>query len=97
MWLPNRIRDEVDEVATVRYINRVYCEDWNQRRGDELRLLTGFVWESKDHRHYQQGLKTKTAAYRDCWYRLVQKQTVPSLTTKRVRLRTINGGKRRAA
>ena len=80
MWISNDIVTMVDELATVHYVNVDDCKAWNSQRLDgEIRLLTGWVWTAKIGRSYQQGLKTRTVAYRDAYYRLCLKTTPPSL------------------
>jgi hypothetical protein len=89
MWIPQDVVDMVDDVATVRYVAVSDCVTWNKnRREGDLRLLTGWVWTARNGSLYQQGLKTKTQCYRDAYYRLVLKRTVPALST-RVSLRRV--------
>lgn len=81
MWLLTAIIEQTDRVARFRYIGRAECAQWNEHRRDgELRLLSGWEWLEKggEGRH-QQGLKTLTAAYRDAYYVLVRKETLPRL------------------
>lgn len=78
MWLPRYVIDEVNEVATIRYIDLAATQRWNSHRHkDELRLLTGWAWISKRGGIYRQGFKTQTVAYRDCWYALIRNQAAP--------------------
>jgi hypothetical protein len=80
MWLPRDVIAAVDDVARIYYVNVNDCTSWNANRKDgELRLLTGWMWASKNGGVYQQGLKTQTQCYRDAYYRLVLKSTAPSL------------------
>jgi len=88
MWLPNNIVADVERVASIRYLDRDTCKNWNEhRRAGELRLLTGWCWTSKTGRQHQLGLKTMTAAYRDAWYVLVAKEAAPGV---RPRLRVVS-------
>jgi hypothetical protein len=81
MWLPNDVIASVDHVATIRYINMAECRLWNDNRHDgELRLLTGWIWVSKDGQSHRQGFKTITIAYRDAWYSLVKKTSSPVIS-----------------
>ena len=80
---------EVDEVATVRYVNRADTAFWNKHRDEnELRLLTGWMWEAKDKSGYKQGFKTQSVAYRDAYYALVRHEQAPGITRRR-RLRLV--------
>jgi hypothetical protein len=73
MWFPDSIITEVDEVAHIRYINENETRQWNEhRRKGELRLFTGWAWVARHGNKQQQGLKTKSAAYRDAYYALVK-------------------------
>lgn len=86
MWLPANIVSEVEEKARVSYIPVAHTQLWNEhRRPGELRLLTGWAWVARNGSDYRQGFKTMSAAYRDCWYYLVQQTSAPSLTVKRTR------------
>ena len=90
MWLPKSVVDEVDEVATIRYIDVAATQRWNKHRhADELRLLTGWAWIAKRGGEYRQGFKTPTVAYRDCYYALVRRQAAPGGTGNR-RFRVVN-------
>ena len=81
MWLPKEIVAAVDEVATVYYVNVDMTKRWNEsRRENELRLLTGYGWQSKQNNTFRQGFKTITVAYRDAWYSLVQQTTAPRIS-----------------
>lgn len=87
MWLPNAVIEDVNKVARIHYVDVAIAKRWNEhRRPGELRLLTGWCWTAKDGRSFQQGFKTRTFAYRDAWYHLVQRTSVPSLVQRRLRL-----------
>lgn len=84
MWLPNEVISAVDEIAHVYYIDVTACQKWNTARGEgELRLLTGWCWETKDKSRHQQGFKTMTVAYRDAWYQLIAKRRVKVIPFRR--------------
>jgi hypothetical protein len=80
----------VEAVAKIRYLGRDDAKLWNDnRRGAELRLLSGWMWTAKDGSAYQQGLKTYSAAIRDAHYALVAKTAVPgknARTTPKLRI-----------
>ena len=79
MWLPNAVVAQVDEVARFRYISAVDCERWNRNKAaNELRMLTGFEWVSRDGKQSRAGFKTITVAYRDAYYALVRHSAAPS-------------------
>jgi hypothetical protein len=83
MWLPADIMASVEKVARISYIPVAHTMRWNEhRRPGELRLLTGWQWSARDHSDFRQGFKTMSAAYRDCWYYLVQGTAAPSLAVK---------------
>jgi len=85
MYLPKNVVKDVGDIARIHYINGAMCQAWNsQRHADELRLLSGWCWQSKGN--YQMGLKTYSAAVRDCYYRMIAKQAAPGV---RVRLRRV--------
>jgi hypothetical protein len=80
MWFADSIIAEVDEVAVIRYLNQDDTRLWNEhRRKGEIRLFTGWQWIAKQGNRQQQGLKTKSAAYRDAYYALVKHQAAPRL------------------
>jgi len=86
-WLPNDVIEQVNNVARIYYIDVTMCATWNKQRGrDELRLLTGWVWQSKYDGRYQMGLKTYTVTVRDAYYTLIAKQSAPGLSRARMRL-----------
>jgi hypothetical protein len=81
MWIPTNVLDAVNDVARIGYVDGSLCRRWNQqRREGELRLMTGWYWESRTARKFRQGFKTRSVAYRDCWYELVQQTSAPSFT-----------------
>lgn len=81
MWITESTIKEIEKVARFRYISRVECEHWNaHRKPEELRLLTGWEWISRDGSSHQQGLKTRTAAYRDAYYVLIKQSDAPSVS-----------------
>lgn len=83
-YFPKPIISAVDEAARVFYVDRERCRMWNDnRRGDELRLLTGWCWIARDGSgRHAQGFKTESVAYRDAWYVLVAKREVPTDSAK---------------
>lgn len=77
-FFANDIIDQVEAVAKIRYMGRADVQLWNEnRRGSELRLLSGWMWTAKDGSAYQQGLRTYSAAIRDAHYALVAKTAAP--------------------
>ena len=88
MWLPTNIIAEVDALARIYYIGMDACVQWNKHRhADELRLLTGWCWSSRDGASYRQGFKTQTVCYRDAYYTLIRHEVAP---ISRPRLRILN-------
>ena len=89
MWLPNDVVNSVNDVARIHYLNKDMCAAWNkQRHADELRLLTGWVWQSKINGRYQMGLKTYSACVRDAYYTLILKHAAPGIAS-RFRMRVV--------
>ena len=90
MWLPTDIIAEVDKLVRIYYIDMHTTKQWNEHRHkDELRLLTGWCWASRNGRQHRQGFKTPTVAYRDAYYTLVAHETAPIPQANRPRLRVI--------
>lgn len=91
-WFPNNIIAEVDRLARITYLDRNACKLWNDnRRGNELRLLSGWMWTSRSTGEHRQGFKTISVCYRDAWYSLVQHRATPAVV--RARLRVVKGGR----
>jgi hypothetical protein len=88
MWLPDNIIKDVDRHARIYYLAKHDTQRWNEnRRGPELRMLTGWCWVSRDGTgRYGQGLKTQTVAYREAWYALVHKAAAPLVGQERLKL-----------
>jgi hypothetical protein len=85
MRFKDAVYAEVDDVATIDYVDMLQCQRWNEhRKADELRMLTGWRWTAKDGSNSRQGYKTMTVAYRECHYVLVQGMEAPSI--RRLRL-----------
>lgn len=86
MWLPTDVISAVDAVARVHYVDVSMTARWNANRHEsELRLLTGWCWTAKDGKSFRQGFKTMTIAYRDAWYSLVSKGSMPAIAAPRLR------------
>ena len=87
----NETVSKIEERATIRYIDQALTRGWNQnRRGTELRLLTGWSWtERGGNRRSQAGLKTKSAALRDAYYVLVDDRAQPADVGRRPKLRMV--------
>lgn len=70
--------DEVERVARIYYLNKHQTKLWNDnKRGNELRLLTGWVWVSKANGQTRMGFKTRSVALRDAFYTLVKHKAAP--------------------
>jgi len=83
MRLPNQITKDVERLARFHYLDKHMCQAWNLvRTPGELRLLTGWVWQSKTGNRYQMGLKTRTAAVRDAYYVLIEQRSAPGIATR---------------
>lgn len=74
------IMQAVENKVVIRYVGKDDCSLWNNnRRGDELRLVTGWMWYSKDRKFYKQGLKTHAAAVRDAYYTVLEHRKAPGV------------------
>jgi hypothetical protein len=83
MWLPNAICEQIEDLATFRYIDATLCARFNKTKAaNELRLLTGYEWTSKNGRHSRGGFKTLTVCYRDAYYSLIREMAAPSIRPK---------------
>lgn len=91
MLITNAIIADVDRAARIFYINQDLAAGWNKnKRGDELRMLTGWMWVSRANpNNFRRSLKTVTAAYIDAWYALVHRQDVPRIEVP-ARLRVVH-------
>src|SRR6185437_10537355 len=89
MWLPNRIRDDVEDDCEVFYVTRDIAAFWNDNRvkGDPL-VFTGWYW-AKDAREGGP-FKSKSACYRDAWFRVVCERARPVLHADTVRIERRN-------
>jgi hypothetical protein len=97
-WLPTSIITDVEKVARISYIPVAHTMRWNEhRRAGELRLLTGWQWSARDHSDFRQGFKTMSAAYRDCWYYLVQGTSAPSIAVKAIAKSRVGSQKKSSA
>ena len=87
----NDIIARVESVCRIRYMGRGDVTLWNQnRRGEELRLLTGWMWTAKDGSAYQQGIKSYAACVRDAYYALVIHKAAPGdVAVRRAKLKVV--------
>jgi len=77
------IKNEIYKKARFHYLDKHMCAAWNRNRSaNELRLLTGWVWQCKTTSQYQMGLKTQTAALRDAYYTLIEKRNAPGIASR---------------
>ena len=64
MWIKSEIVDDVDRVARIWFISWDMAQAWNtKRREGELRMMTGWVWTSRDGKQERVAFRTMTAAY----------------------------------
>jgi hypothetical protein len=83
MRFTNEIKQDIYKVARFHYLDKYMCQAWNRNRNaNELRLLTGWVWQSKIDNKYQMGLKTQTAALRDAYYVLLEQRSAPGVVNR---------------
>ncbi len=76
-WIRADYMTAVRKVALVQYISADIARYWNRRRDDRAEpvILTGWFWVAGSREGGP--FKSQTAAYRDAWYRLVEKVTPP--------------------
>lgn len=83
MFYNRAIISEVEQLARFYYFNVEQVRSWNQhRRGDELRLVTGWTWMARNGSMQRTGFKTISAATRDAYYVLVQHREQPADVTR---------------
>lgn len=78
MWLPNAIVSDVEEQVTVFYLDYKTTRYWAENRtpGEPL-VFSGWYW-AKGPREGGP-FKSRSACYRDAWFRIVQRRTPPVL------------------
>lgn len=87
MWIKSEIVEDVDRVARIWFISWDMAQAWNtKRREGELRMMTGWVWTSRDGKQERVAFRTMTAAYIDCHYTLVARAAAPRLARPRLRV-----------
>jgi hypothetical protein len=78
MWLPNAIISDVDDQVAVFYVSYATTRYWAEHRepGEPL-VFSGWYWA----KGIREGgpFKSRSACYRDAWFRVVQKRTPPVL------------------
>lgn len=96
-YYASEVVQDIEEAANFFYIDREMCRGWNtNRRGGELRLLTGWTWAQRDgNKQYRTGFKTRSAAMRDAYYVLTQHREQPAELTQG-KVVTLDTRKRRA-
>jgi len=85
-YYTSEVIDTIGEHARVFYIDQRLTRAWNEnRRGKELRLLTGWTWVQRGGEGKSRtGFKTRSAALRDAYYVLVQHREQPAdVSTRR--------------
>jgi hypothetical protein len=78
MWLPNAIIKDVDEGVAVFYVPFSTCRYWAEHRapGEPL-VFSGWYWAEGAREGGP--FKSKSACYRDAWYRAVRHKQPPKL------------------
>ena len=75
----NSVIAEIERQVRVFYFARDQVRGWNlHRRGEELRLVTGWTWATRDGRLSRTGFKTRSAALRDAYYVVLQGREQPA-------------------
>ena len=78
MWLPNAIIKDVDEGVTVFYLNYATTRYWAEHRAkDEPLVFSGWYWAQGSREGGP--FKSKSACYRDAWFRAVRHKQPPKL------------------
>ena len=81
MWLPNAIVSDVMDVCEVFYLHWDQCKHFNERRKDgEPMVFTGWYWAKGAQEAGP--FKTRSACYRDAWFRLVRHQAPPMISRR---------------
>jgi hypothetical protein len=78
MWLPKLIINEVETNVTVFYVNYATTRYWaeNRAKGEPL-VFSGWYWAVGPREGGP--FKSRSACYRDAWFRIVQRRTPPVL------------------
>lgn len=78
MWLPNALIADVEDTVTVFYLPYATTRYWaeNRAKGEPL-VFSGWYW-AKGPREAGP-FKSRSAAYRDAWFHMVQRRTPPLL------------------
>ena len=81
MWLPNALIADVEERVTVFYVSYATTRLWaaHREKGEPL-IFSGWYWAIGPREAGP--FKSRSACYRDAWFRIVQKRTPPVLRTE---------------
>lgn len=84
MWLPDKIVADVEEHTTVFYLPFATCRYWAENRspGEPL-VFSGWYWAQGQREGGP--FKSKSAAYRDAWFRAVRHKSPPVLRADSVK------------
>lgn len=78
MWLPNKLIADVDEDVKVFYLTYAVCRYWAEHRAkDEPLVFSGWYWAQGGREGGP--FKSKSACYRDAWFRAVRHKQPPKL------------------
>ena len=78
MWLSHALIGEVEERVSVFYLSYATCRYWAEHRdkGEPL-IFSGWYWAIGPREAGP--FKSRSACYRDAWFRIVQRRTPPGL------------------
>ena len=81
MWLSREIVEDVTDAVKVFYVDFAATRYWAEKRakGEPL-VFTGWYWALGGREGGP--FKSKSACYRDAWYRVCNKQSPPALRQK---------------
>jgi hypothetical protein len=87
VWLSTDIVKQVQRVARIYYVDKTQTKLWNDnRRGNELRMFTGWMYVDRRSGEVRQGMKTQSVAIREAFYAIVQKTASPNLASQKPRI-----------
>lgn len=79
MWLPDKIVAEVTDAVRAFYVDWSTCRYWNANRAKgEPIIFSGWYYSASGREHGP--FKSKSACFRDAWFRVVCKQPPPTLS-----------------
>lgn len=83
-FFSDALLDEILEQVIIFKLDRQATTNWNRTRGDDLRMLTGYVWKARNGSKTRAGFKTYSAAARDAYYNMIEHREAPADVSRKV-------------